>query len=276
MKAYSVRTVVLGLCLLSAALFLGRWFLTSGLGSGPVSPFAGLEPDEQILIRFLLLLPLGGLVVSAIRALIGVPTFGSFTPVLLGLAFLNPGTLVWSLVLFVTAVLVGGKLRGALDRLQLLQVSRFAMLLTLIIMFLVGLVVVTGRVGLPAAPSIAFFPLAILTHTAERFWTLETESGRGSAVRGLLGTLGVAVCVSLALSPAVVHHVLFWCPEGLGLVLAGLILLGRYNGYRLLELYRFRELLGQKEEDTFRPVLHGYFADDTEEAADRWEDAQPS
>ena len=36
---------------------------------------------------------------------------------------------------------------------------------------------------------------------------------------------------------------MFRYPEALGLVIAAQILIGRYTGYRLTELYRFREFL---------------------------------
>ena len=39
-----------------------------------------------------------------------------------------------------------------------------------------------------------------------------------------------------------VRH-LFCYPETLGLVMAGQLLIGRYTGYRLTELFRFRDFL---------------------------------
>src|SRR4051794_20534409 len=42
-----------------------------------------LRPAEQQLVKFLLLLPLAGLIVSLFRTVIGVPTFGTFGPALM-------------------------------------------------------------------------------------------------------------------------------------------------------------------------------------------------
>ena len=47
---------------------------------------------------------------------------------------------------------------------------------------------------------------------------------------------------------AVVHH-MFRFPETLGLIMAAQLLIGRYTGYRLSELFRFRDFTGQKPED---------------------------
>jgi hypothetical protein len=42
------------------------------------------------------------------------------------------------------------------------------------------------------------------------------------------------------------QHLFFVFPELLLLLLAGTLLLGRYSGYRLVELWRFRALLKEK------------------------------
>jgi hypothetical protein len=204
---------------------------------------SALKPAEQYVVRFLLMLPVGALIVSLCRTLIGVPMFGSFAPVLLGLAFMNLNIIAGSLLIFSLTVLVGWKLRWLLDRLRLLQVSRFSALLTLIITFLIVLIRLSSHYGLAAAECISLFPLAILTHTAERFWTMETEDGKGPAFRSLVGTMVVAVCVAGILSIQAVIDWLFHYPEALGLVLAAHLMLGRYTGYRLSELYRFNDLL---------------------------------
>jgi hypothetical protein len=44
-----------------------------------------------------------------------------------------------------------------------------------------------------------------------------------------------------------VQHLAFVFPELLLLVLAAMLLLGRYSGYRLSEVYRFRALAGAAE-----------------------------
>jgi len=44
-----------------------------------------------------------------------------------------------------------------------------------------------------------------------------------------------------------VGHLIFTFPELLLVLLAGTLLLGRYTGYRLLELPRFRALIGEKK-----------------------------
>jgi hypothetical protein len=208
--------------------------------------FYALRPAEQHLVKFLLLLPLGALIVSVFRIVIGVPTFGTFAPALIGLAFLDLKALPIGLSIFVLTILVGWGVRHLLDRYHLLLVARTSILLTLIVVFLIGVIVVAGRLGVAATHFISLFPLVILTHLVERFWTLEIEDGPRTSFKTLLGTLVTGLAVSLALSPPAIGNWMFRYPETLGLVVAVQLPLGRYTGYRLAELYRFQELLGEE------------------------------
>ena len=59
----------------------------------------------------------------------------------------------------------------------------------------------------------------------------------------LLTTMFIAACIALFLSlHAVVSH-MFRYPETLGLIMAAQLLIGRYTGYRLSELFRFRDFV---------------------------------
>jgi hypothetical protein len=207
----------------------------------------GLKPAEQTVVKFLLLLPLGALIVTIFRTVIGVSTFGTFSPALLGLAFLDLKALPLGLGIFVLTVFVGWAMRHLLERFHLLLVSRVSALLTLVVLFLIVVIVAASRSGVMVTQYIALFPLVILTHLVERFWTVEAEDGTGASFKTLLGTLAVAVTVSLALAPYAVTAWMFHFPETLGLVLAAQFLLGRYTGYRLSELYRFGDLVPEEQ-----------------------------
>jgi hypothetical protein len=87
----------------------------------------------------------------------------------------------------------------------------------------------------------------------ERFWTLEEEDGARSSFRTLLGTLFIAAAVAVVVSAAWVSATLAQYPEGLGLVMASQMLLGRYTGYRVAELYRFRDFV---DPPTAEPEVH--------------------
>jgi hypothetical protein len=90
---------------------------------------------------------------------------------------------------------------------------------------------------------VSLFPMVILTGMVERFWTLETEDGTVASFRTLLNTLFISGLIALAVGMPFVVLNLFRFPEMLGLLMACQLLIGRYTGYRLLELLRFRDFL---------------------------------
>ncbi len=203
-----------------------------------------LPPAEMRLVEFLLLLPLAALIVCVYRNVIGLHSFGTFAPALIGLAFRDLESLP-GILIFVAIILIGWGMRRVLDHYHLLQVPRTAFMLSLVIGLLITIIVAANYQEVAATRYISLFPLVILTGMIERFWTMETEDGPWSSFKALVGTIVVAASVSLVVSLPGVVPLLVQYPEILGVIMAGQLLIGRYTGYRLLELYRFRDFLKQ-------------------------------
>jgi hypothetical protein len=201
-----------------------------------------LSPADRRLVEVLLLLPIAALIVCFFRNLVGMGSFGTFAPALIGLAFHDlqswPGIFV-----FVSILLVGWLMRRLLDRYHLLQVPRVALMMTLIMSLLVGLIVLSNQYGTTPTRYISLFPLVILTGMVERFWTLETEDSTAASFKTLLQTMFISLVIAFVLSRPMLARHLFCFPETLGLVMACQLLIGRYTGYRLMELFRFRDFL---------------------------------
>jgi hypothetical protein len=208
-----------------------------------------LPPAEQRLAEFLLMLPCAALIICVYRNLIGLNSFGTFAPALVGLAFRDLCSLP-GMAVFVSIVLVGWVMRRVLDRYHLLQVPRVALMLSLIVSVLLGLIVLANRFDVAPTRYIALFPMIILTGMVERFWTREVEDGTAASFKVLFCTMLIAATIAVVLSvPAVVRQ-FFRCPETLGLVMACQLLIGRYTGYRLMELFRFRDFLRPPPQET--------------------------
>jgi len=199
-------------------------------------------PDERGLVEFLLLLPVAALIICICRNLIGMHCFGTFAPALIGLAFREweslPGILV-----FVSIILIGWGMRRAMDRYHLLQVPRTSFLLSMVVLLLLATVLVANHHDLVFTHYFSLVPIVILTGMIERFWTLETEDGTTSSFKTLVQTMAIAAIISLTASRHVLVNHLMRYPETLGLVMAAQLVIGRYTGYRLSELFRFRDLV---------------------------------
>src|SRR5208337_4011309 len=174
--------------------------------------------------------------------LIGLTSFGVFAPALVGLAFRDLRSLP-GIFVFITILLVGWLMRRVLDSYHLLQVPRVSLMLSLIVIVLILAVVGANYYDCPATKYISLFPMIILTGMVERFWTLENEDSVASSFRTLLITMLIAATISVVLSIHAMVRYLFAYPETLGLIMAVQLVIGRYTGYRLLELFRFRDFL---------------------------------
>lgn len=206
-----------------------------------------LPPAERRLVEILLLLPFAALIICIFRNVIGLSSFGTFAPALIGLAFHDLHSLP-GIFVFVTILLIGWLMRRVLDRYHLLQVPRVATMLTLIMIVLIAAVVAANVYGAPTTRYISLFPMIILCGMVERFWTLETEDSARASFYTLFQTMFIATVIALMLSStSLVRHMLRF-PETLGLIMAAQLLIGRYTGYRLMELLRFRDFLNQPPE----------------------------
>ncbi|PVY79199.1 uncharacterized protein with transglutaminase domain [Tamilnaduibacter salinus] len=200
-----------------------------------------LPVEEQGMFRTLLLLPLGALVVAFMRIIIGVRTSGTFMPVLIAVAFLQT-SLLPGLVTFIAVVTVGLLLRGYLSSLNLLLVSRIATLIILVIFISAGISIVGYQMGFNPGMTVTFFPMVILAWTIERMSILWEEEGAREVVVQGAGSLIVAVLAYLVMQAPLVGHLTFNFPELHLVVLAAILLLGRYTGYKLSELHRFEPM----------------------------------
>jgi hypothetical protein len=195
----------------------------------------------QKVLRALLLLPLGALVVALFRNVIGVPTFGTFMPVLI--AFTLRGTsfvLGMGMVLSVLALGIAGRL--VLDRLRLLLVPRLSILLCVVVLAVTALALLGGGLGERDLTGAVLFPMVILTMLIERFSVTLAEEGLRPALLRAGNSVVVAATVYPLFRSERAEHLLFTFPELVLCVIGTLTLIGGYTGYRLSDLIRFRIL----------------------------------
>ncbi len=197
-----------------------------------------LPSSEQNAFKQILLIPIGVLIVVILRILVGIRTMGTFMPVLFALTFLQT-TLLNGLIMFFVIVFSGLFIRFYLSRLHLLLVARISAVIIVVIGIMSVMSILSYKLELTEALSVTFFPMIILSWTIERMSILwEEEGGHEVLVQGS-GSLIVAVLTYFAMKNEYVAYLFFNFPEMLLVVLAMVIIIGRYTGYRLSELMRF-------------------------------------
>ncbi|MCE7903134.1 MAG: hypothetical protein DYH20_10935 [Gammaproteobacteria bacterium PRO9] len=200
-----------------------------------------LPIQSQAVYAVLLMIPVGALVVVILRNVIGITTFGTFMPVLVALAF-RETELVAGVILFSLVVALGLLFRFFMEQLRLLLVPRLAAVLIIVVLLMAVISVVSHQLGIDMGLSVGLFPMVILTMTIERMSIVWEERGPTDAIQQGVGSLVVASICYGVMEADVLKHLFFVFPELLLWVLAICLLLGRYSGYRLLELIRFRSL----------------------------------
>ncbi len=203
--------------------------------------FFSIPEEFQNIFRILLLVPLGALMICVLRNVLGFPTFGIFMPVLLALAFRNTG-LFYGIAIFASVILIGYTARSGIDRFHLLLVPRLSVLLTLVIICFGLFALIGGKLNIQSLMGVGLLPIVILTMSIERFFILIEESGAHEALRTASGTIAVALITYFVIQWEPLQLTFFVYPELLFAVAGAEILLGRYTGYRVSEVIRFKAL----------------------------------
>ncbi|WP_202816278.1 inactive transglutaminase family protein [Immundisolibacter cernigliae] len=202
-----------------------------------------LPVQMQMVYRVVLTMPLGALIIVLLRNVVGIKAFGTFAPILIALAF-RETRLLNGILLFTGIVALGLGARFYMERLKLLLVPRLASVLTVVVLMMAMLSVLTYQLGIGAGLSVALFPMVILTMTIERMSIGWEEAGPREALQQAGGSLLAASLAYLVMTERQVQHLVFMFPELLLIVLAITLAMGRYTGYRLTELRRFKALAG--------------------------------
>ncbi len=120
-----------------------------------------------------------------------------------------------------------------------------SVLVTLVIFCFVILALVGNKFGIRQFMAVGLLPFVILTMTIERFFVVVEEHGLRIALQTALGSAIVSVIAYLILQWEILQITFFVYPELLLFVMGLQILVGRYTGYRLSELFRFRSFGGR-------------------------------
>ncbi len=203
---------------------------------------------SQHVYQILLMIPLGALVVVLMRTIIGVPSFGTFMPILISLAF-RETELLWGIILFCLITGSGLAFRFFLERLNLLLVPRLSSVLVMVILLMLTISLISNDLDIDRGISIALFPIVILTMVIERLSITWEEAGAFEAIKEGLGSLFIAVVSYFVMTNNQLEHLMFNFPELLLIILAISLSAGRYTGYRISELIRFKDLANEDDND---------------------------
>ncbi|MEM6602698.1 MAG: UUP1 family membrane protein [Pseudomonadota bacterium] len=199
-----------------------------------------LPIEIQLIMSMLLLIPIGAVVCVFLRQVVGIPTYGTFMPVLIAISF-RETHLFWGVLFFSAIVIIGMLFRSIFDNMRLLVVPRLTAVLTIVVAIIFVLSFMLHQFGLDAG-GLSLFPLIILTMMIERMSITWEEQGAHQAIKLAVTSMMVAILCYLVIGNIYIEHLFVTFPELLFIVLAIALSLGRYTGFKLTEYVRFRAM----------------------------------
>jgi hypothetical protein len=213
----------------------------------------GIPPSVILLV---LMLPVIATLVAFLKQVVGITTFGVYTPSVLTLSFLAIGLKLGIAILFVV-VFASILIRRILRRYRLAYTPRLAIVLTFVSFAIFASIVLLTwlapfgqyfRVADLIAASI--FPMLIMSTLAEKFVSVQSEKGASSAIRMFAELLFVSlVCYFVVGEWSYLRTAMLAHSEIIFLFLLVDVMLGKFTGLRITEYIRFREVINKAEEE---------------------------
>ena len=186
-------------------------------------------------------IPLGILIVTFARTVLGIQTIGTFMPVLLALAISKVG-ISHSLMLITLVLLSGITLSFGLRSFKLLPMPRTASMIVIVVLMIQGYQHMSARLGLDTDQLFNSFPLIVLAWMVERLADLiDNQSVKDGVVR-VLGSLSVSLACWFVFH---IKNLTYFLNNYLEVYFAALglmILLGTYTGLTLAEWVSYASL----------------------------------
>lgn len=202
----------------------------------------GVPIDTVIL---LLMLPVIVTLIAFFRQVIGIKAFGIYTPAIVTFAFLATRPVKYGIVVFVSVILVGMLMRYVLKRLRILYLPRVAITLSIVAFSILIILGFGGSMQRTGLASVSIFPILIMITIVEKFVVTQIEKGDKTAILLALETLIISIAGFYLASWSLLIKTILVYPWVILFTIPINILLGKWDGLRLTEYFRFREIFKQ-------------------------------
>lgn len=193
-----------------------------------------LPLDARNEIALLLLLPLGALITALFRHMIGVHSYGVFTPTLLALAlvYANIATTMSVFIVVITMAVAGRSLFPA----SLSRIPRLSIIFTLIAFIMAFSVSVLNYFNIAQEGNVFLLPIIILTSIVDRFYSAIEDKGLHIAMIRMGWTFIITLlCLPIIQFESLGHLILNY-PESHLVTLALFLLISLYKGKQITQI----------------------------------------
>ena len=197
--------------------------------------------SEQML-SLMILLPFGALLVAIFRNVVGMKTFGVFLPILIAISFTTTG-LVFGMISFIAVLVIISLMHYPMLKWGVLHVPKLVVMLSGVVFLMIVLLFTGMRLDISDASNLTFFPIVILTISAEKYARIVVEEGVGQSTRILFQTMLVTLFCYVVVQSQMIFLLIMNFPESLLLIAVAALTLGKWIGLRIAEYRRFGWIL---------------------------------
>ncbi len=202
-------------------------------------------------VALILIIPLVVTIIAFFRQVVGIKAFGIYTPALVTFAFLDIGSksesfwkgLKYGIFIFILILVVGLVARVFLKRFRLLYLPRMAVIITLVAFITLFFLMAGGYNQRTGLASVSSFPILIMIALVEKFVSTYIEKGVRQASFLSFETLLISVVCYFLLSWDSLLIFVQKFPWVVLLTIPINILLGKWTGLRLVEYFRFKDVI---------------------------------
>jgi hypothetical protein len=198
-------------------------------------------PFETVVLLFML--PIIVTLIAFFRQIVGIKAFGIYTPAIVTFAFLVIPQLRYGVIVFVTVIFVGMLMRYVLKKLRLLYLPKIAITLSVVSFSILGLLALGGSMQRTGLASVSIFPILIMITLVEKFVGTQIEKGNKVALILALETLAISIVGFYLASWEYLIRTVVLYPWIVFLTIPINIFLGKWDGLRISEYLRFRDVL---------------------------------
>jgi len=197
-----------------------------------------LSLDARTTLAILLLLPLGAVFTTFCSTVIGIRTFGTFTPSLLALSARYADWITATVI--ITVVAITGILGRSVMPDKLTRVPRLTIVFTVVAMGMTLSVSLMDYFSYNPAGHVVLLPIIILTSLIDRLYSVLDDSGVKPALVRLGWTAAVGVGCYFILIQEQIGHFILANPEIHLLTIALVLILSTYKYKKLSQFTGFK------------------------------------
>lgn len=209
-------------------------------------------------VTLILMLPILVSMIAFFRQVVGIKAFGIYTPALMIFAFLAIrsdcdsfwGGIKYGTAIFVSVIIIGTLVRIVLRPFRLLYLPRVAIVISIVALSTLLMLIMGGMFRRTGLASVTIFPILIMIMLVEKFVATQIEKGPKEAVYLSVETLILSIIGYFVASWGKLIEWLQLYPWIVFIALGINIALGKWTGLRLLEYFRFKEVIKHAEPPT--------------------------